>query len=210
MNNYLIPMVVEKTSQGERSYDLLSRLLRDRVVFFRGTVTEEMADIVVAQLLFLEAEDPDRAIHLWVHSPGGSVSAGLAVYDAMQFVSAPVHTVVVGQAASMGSFIAQAGEPGHRYVLPQARTMIHRVSHGLPGTSGSVHVTELEFEDARRSHEEALRLNQRLMDLYAQHNSSGLTSAELGDIMKQDTYLSAAQTVEMGFADRVIASRKDL
>lgn len=210
MNNYLIPMVVEKTSQGERSYDLMSRLLRDRIVFFRGTVTAEMADIVVAQLLYLEAEDPHKPIHMYVHSPGGSVEAGLAVYDTMQFVSAPVHTIVVGQAASMGSFIAQAGEPGHRLVLPESRTMIHRVSHGIPGTSGSVHVTELEFEDARRNYEEAVRINQRLIELYALHNSRKIKYKQLAETMKHDTYLSASQAVELGLADRVVSSRSDI
>lgn len=209
-SSYLIPMVVEKTSQGERAYDLLSRLLKDRIVFFRGEVTPDMADLIVAQLLFLESEDPEKPIFLYVHSSGGSVEAGLAVYDTMQFITAPVYTIVMGSAASMGSFIAQAGAPNHRYILPEARTMIHRVSHGLPGTRGSVNVTELEFEDARRSFEEAKRLNQRLTELYARHNSRDWKYKQLLDIMRQDTYLSAQETVDMGLADRVIASREDL
>lgn len=208
--NYLIPMVVEQTSRGERSYDLMSRLLKDRVVFFRGVVTQDMADIIVAQLLFLESEDAEKPIHLYVHSDGGEVSSGLAVYDTMQFITAPVHTIVMGSAASMGSFIAQAGAPGHRYILPEARTMIHRVSHGVPGTRGSVHVTELEFEDARRSYEEARRLNKRLTELYARHNSQGWDYDRLEAAMKNDTYLTAQETVDMGLADRVISNRGDL
>lgn len=203
-------MVVESTSRGERSYDLMSRLLKDRIVFFRGAVTAEMADIVAAQLLFLEAEDPEKPIHMHVHSPGGSVEAGLAVYDTMQFITCPVYTIVMGQAASMGSFIAQAGEAGHRYVLPESRTMIHRVSHGIPSTQGSVYVTELEFEDARRSLEEGQRVNRRLTELYTKHNSAGLKYKKLEELMKNDTYLSASQAVEMGLADKVIASRKDM
>lgn len=209
-SSYLVPMVVEKTSQGERAYDLMSRLLKDRIVFFRGEVTPEMADLIVAQLLFLESEDPEKPIYLYVHSPGGCVESGLAVYDTIQFITAPVYTIVMGSAASMGSFIAQAGEAGHRYVLPEARTMIHRVSHGLPGTRGSVHVTELEFEDARRSFEEAKRLNQRLGELYARHNSKGWDYERLTEVMRQDTYLNAQETVNMGLADLVIASREDL
>lgn len=207
--SYLIPTVIESTSKGERAYDLYSRMLRDRIVFFRGTVTDEMADLVCSQLLFLESENPEEPINMYIHSPGGSVTAGLAVYDTMQFVSAPVHTIVMGQAASMGSFIAQAGEPGCRFVLGESRTMIHRVSHGVPSTSGSVHVTELEFEDARRSMEEAKRLNNRLTALYAKHNSAGKTEEEFHELMKYDTYLSAEEAVDMGLADRVIVSRKD-
>lgn len=209
-SNYLIPMVVENTSRGERSYDLMSRLLKDRIIFFRGTVNPEMADVIVAQLLFLEAEDPDKPIYMYVHSPGGSVESGLAVYDTMQFITCPVYTIVMGQAASMGSFIAQAGEAGHRYVLPESRTMIHRVSHGIPSTQGSVYVTELEFEDSRRSLEEGQRVNKRLTELYAKHNSAGLRYKKLAEMMKNDTYLSADGAVEMGLADRVISSRKDI
>jgi ATP-dependent Clp protease protease subunit len=203
-------MVVEQTSRGERSYDLFSRLLKERVVFFRGAVTDEMADIVSAQLLYLESEDPDKPISLYIHSPGGHVSAGLAVYDTMQFVNCPIYTMVMGQAASMGSFIAQAGEPGHRYVLAESRTMIHRVSHGVPATSGSVYVTELEFEDSRRAMEEAKRVNKRLTELYQKHNSKGKSYEELEALMKNDTYLDAAQAVEHGLADKILTTRKEM
>lgn len=209
-NSYLVPTVIESTSKGERAFDLYSRMLKDRIVFFRGTVTDEMADLVASQLLFLESENPTDPIYMYIHSGGGSVTAGLAVYDTMQFITAPVYTIVMGQAASMGSFIAQAGEKNHRYVLAESRTMIHRVSHGVPSTSGSVHVTELEFEDSRRSMQEAKRLNQRLTELYAKHNSAGKSVEDFHALMKNDTYLTSSEAVEMGLADRVIASREDL
>jgi len=158
-------------------------------------------------MLFLESQNPDKPIKLYVNSPGGSVTAGLAIYDTMQFVKCPVHTMVMGQAASMGSFLAQAGAAGHRYVLPESRTMIHRVSSGTRGTSGSVHVQELEFEDARRHFEESKRLNQRLTELYVRHNTAGKTYEELFETMKFDTFLSAQEAVDAGLADKVIESR---
>jgi len=203
----LVPIVVESESKGERSYDIYSRLLKDRIVMLQGVVEDTMANLTVAQLLFLESQNPDKPIKLYVNSPGGSVTAGLAIYDTMQFVKTPVHTMVMGQAASMGSFLAQAGEPGHRYVLPESRTMIHRVSSGTRGTSGSVHVQELEFEDARRHFEESKRLNNRLTELYVKHNSKGKQFEELFETMKFDTFLSAEEAVENGFADKVIESR---
>lgn len=203
----LVPIVVESESKGERSYDIYSRLLKDRIVMMQGVVEDTMANLIVAQMLFLESQNPDKPIKLYVNSPGGSVTAGLAIYDTMQFVKCPVHTMVMGQAASMGSFLAQAGEAGKRYVLPESRTMIHRVSSGTRGTSGSVHVQELEFEDARRHFEESKRLNQRLTELYVKHNSKGKTYDELFETMKFDTFLSAEEAVENGFADKVIESR---
>lgn len=210
MNNYLIPMVIEQTSNGERSYDLFSRLLKDRLVFLRGEVTSEQADVVAAQLLFLESEDPEKPISLYIHSPGGSVTAGLSIYDTMQFVGCPVYTIVTGQAASMGSVLAQAGEAGHRYVLAESRTMIHRVSHGIPSTSGSVYVTDLEWEDGRRAMEEAKRVNRRLTELYQKHNSKGKTYEELETLLKHDTYLDAKQAVDHGLADKIITTRKEM
>ena len=203
----LVPIVVESESKGERSYDIYSRLLKDRIVMMQGVVEDTMANLIVAQMLFLESQNPDKPIKLYVNSPGGSVTAGLAIYDTMQFVKTPVHTMVMGQAASMGSFLAQAGEAGHRYVLPESRTMIHRVSSGTRGTSGSVHVQELEFEDARRHFEESKRLNQRLTELYVKHNTAGKTYEELFETMKFDTFLSADEAVANGFADKVIESR---
>lgn len=203
----LIPMVVEQTSKGERSYDIYSRLLRDRVVMLDTDVNEHTASLIVAQLLFLEAENPDKDIAFYINSPGGSVSAGLAIYDTMQFIRPDVHTIVIGQACSMGSFLAQAGAPGKRFVLPESRTMIHRVSSGTPGTRGSVHVQELEFEDARRSFEESKRVNQRLTELYVKHNTAGKTYDEFYELMKFDTFLSAQEAVNMGLADRIVENR---
>ena len=203
----LVPIVVESESKGERSYDIYSRLLKDRIIMMQGVVEDTMANLIVAQMLFLESQNPDKPIKLYVNSPGGSVTAGLAIYDTMQFVKTPVHTMVMGQAASMGSFLAQAGEPGKRFVLPESRTMIHRVSSGTRGTSGSVHVQELEFEDARRHFEESKRLNQRLTELYVKHNTAGKTYEELFETMKFDTFLSAQEAVDNGLADQVIESR---
>ena len=203
----MVPIVIESEAKGERSYDIYSRLLKDRIIMLQGVVEDYMANLVVAQMLFLESQNPDKPIKLYINSPGGSVTAGLAIYDTMQFVKTPVHTMVMGQAASMGSFLAQAGEAGHRYVLPESRTMIHRVSSGTRGTSGSVHVQELEFEDARRHFEESKRLNTRLTELYVRHNTVGKTYEELFETMKFDTFLSAQEAVDAGLADKVVESR---
>jgi ATP-dependent Clp protease protease subunit len=203
----LIPMVVEQTSKGERSYDIYSRLLRDRVVMLDTDVNEHTASLIVAQLLFLEAEDPDKDISFYINSPGGSVSAGLAIYDTMQFIRPDVHTIVIGQACSMGSFLAQAGPAGKRFVLPESRTMIHRVSSGTPGTRGSVHVQELQFEDSKRAFEESQRVNRRLTELYVKHNTAGKTYDEFYQLMKFDTFLSAQEAVNMGLADKIVENR---
>ena len=201
----LVPMVVEQEARGERSYDIYSRLMKDRIVMLQGVVEDYSANLIVAQLLYLNSVAEDKPIKLFINSPGGSVTAGLAIYDTMQFVKAPVHTYVIGQAASMGSFLAQAGTAGKRFVLPESRTMIHRVSSGTRGTSGSVHVQELQMEDAIRSFEEGKRLNERLTELYVKHNTANKTYEELFDTMKYDTFLSAEQAVENGFADKVVA-----
>jgi ATP-dependent Clp protease protease subunit len=203
----LIPMVVEQTAKGERSYDIYSRLLKDRIVMLDTEVHEHTASLIVSQLLFLESENPDKDISLYINSPGGLVTAGLAIYDTMQFIKPDVHTIVIGQAASMGSFLAQAGAPGKRFVLPESRTMIHRVSSGTPGTRGSVHVQELQFEDARRTYEESQRINTRLTELYVKHNTAGKTYEELYELMKFDTFLSAQQAVDMGLADKIVEKR---
>jgi ATP-dependent Clp protease protease subunit len=202
-----VPTVLEKTSNGERAYDIYSRLLKDRIVMLDTDVNEHSASLVVAQMLFLEAENPDADILFYINSPGGLVTAGLAIYDTMQFIKPDVSTIVLGQACSMGSFLAQAGAPGKRLVLPESRTMIHRVSSGTPGTKGSVHVQELQFEDAKRTFEESQRINKRLTELYVKHNTSGKTYDELFGDMKFDTFLSAAEAVEYGLADRVVEKR---
>jgi ATP-dependent Clp protease protease subunit len=199
-------MVVEQEARGERSYDIYSRLMKDRIVMLQGVVEDYSANLIVAQLLYLASDNAEKPIKLFINSPGGSVTAGLAIYDTMQFVKSPVHTYVIGQAASMGSFLAQAGEPGKRFVLPESRTMIHRVSSGTRGTSGSVHVQELEFEDARRHFEESKRLNQRLTELYVKHNTASKTYEELFETMKFDTFLSAEEAVANGLADKVVES----
>jgi ATP-dependent Clp protease protease subunit len=203
----LVPIVVEQESRGERSYDIYSRLLKDRIIMLNSVVEDNMANLIVAQMLFLEAENPDKDINLYINSPGGSVTAGLAIYDTMQFIKPDVKTIVMGQAASMGSFLAQAGAAGKRYVLPESRTMVHRVSSGTRGTSGSVHIQEMEFEDAKRHLDESKRLNQRLTELYVKHNTAGKTYEELFETMKFDTFLSAEQAVENGFADKVVENR---
>lgn len=203
----LVPIVVEKEANSERSYDIYSRLLKDRIVMLNGPVEDNMANLIIAQMLFLESEDSDADINLYINSPGGSVTAGLAIYDTMQFIKCDVSTIVMGQAASMGSFLAQAGTAGKRIVLPESRTMIHRVSSGTPGTRGSVHVQELEFEDAKRHFEESKRLNQRLTELYVKHNTAGKTYEELFETMKFDTFLSANEARLNGFADKVVERR---
>lgn len=203
----LVPTVIETESRGERAYDIYSRLLKDRIVMLNGPVEDTMANIVVAQLLFLESENPDKEISLYINSPGGAVTAGLSIYDTMQFIKCDVRTIVMGQACSMGSFLAQAGTAGKRCVLPESRTMIHRVSSGTPSTKGSIHVQELEFEDAKRHFEESKRINQRLTELYVHHNSAGKTYEELFETMKFDTFLSAREAVENGLADKVVTKR---
>jgi ATP-dependent Clp protease protease subunit len=200
-------MVVESTSKGERAYDIYSRLLKERIIMLNGPVDDHMSNVIVAQLLFLESEDPAKDISLFINSPGGLVTAGLAIYDTMQFIKSDVATYVMGQAASMGSFLAQAGAKGKRFVLPEARTMIHRVSSGTPGTRGSVHVQELQFEDAKRTYEESQRINKRLTELYVRHNTASKTYEEMFETMKFDTFLSAEEAVKWGLADKVLESR---
>lgn len=203
----LVPMVIEKTSSGERAMDIQSRLLRDRIIMLTTDVNEHSASLVIAQMLFLESENPDADILMYINSPGGEVTSGLAIYDTMQFIRPDVSTIVMGQACSMGSLLAQAGAPGKRLVLPESRTMIHRVSSGTPGTRGSVHVQDLQFEDAKRSFEESVRINKRLTELYVRHNTAGKTYEELYEVMKFDTFLSADEAVKYGLADKVISKR---
>ena len=203
----LVPMVVEQERRGERSYDIYSRLMKDRIIMLNGPVEDSMANLIVAQMLYLESDNAEKDINLYINSPGGQVTAGLAIYDTMQYIKNDVRTIVMGQACSMGSFLAQAGTPGKRIVLPESRTMIHRVSSGTPGTSGSVHVQELQFEDAKRHYEESQKVNKRLTELYVKHNTQGKTYEELFETMKIDTFLTAKEAVENGFADQVVEKR---
>jgi ATP-dependent Clp protease protease subunit len=202
----LIPTVIESEARGERAYDIYSRLLKDRIIMLDTDVNEHTSSIIVAQMLFLESQGTED-IQFFINSPGGSVTAGLAIYDTMQFIKPDVSTIVLGQACSMGSFLAQAGAKGKRFVLPESRTMIHRVSSGTPGTRGSVHVQELQFEDAVRAMGESKRLNERLTQLYVKHNTAGKKYEELFETMKFDTFLSAEEAVAYGLADKVIDKR---
>jgi len=203
----LVPMVVEQTGRGERSYDIYSRLLKDRIVMLNGEVNDQSSNLVVAQMLFLESQNSEEDINFYINSPGGAVTSGLAIYDTMQFIKSPVSTIVMGQACSMGSFLAMAGEPGKRFVLPNSRTMIHRVSSGTRGTSGSVHVQELEMEDAIRSFEESKKLNRQLTETYVKHNTAGKTYEDMFETMKFDTFLSAQEAVDWGLADKVVTKK---
>ena len=191
----LVPIVLEQTSKGERSYDIYSRLLRDRIIMLDGEVTQHTASLVVAQMLFLESEDPKKPIHFYINSPGGSVTAGMSIYDTMQFIQCPVHTNVMGQAASMGSLLAMAGEKGHRYILPNARHMIHQP---LGGASGQA--TDVEIQ-AR----ELLRWKDVLTSIYATHTAK--TYEVLKADMERDNFMTAEQAVAYGLADKVISKR---
>jgi ATP-dependent Clp protease protease subunit len=194
----LVPMVVEQTSKGERAYDIYSRLLKERIVMLDTDVNEHTASLLVAQLLFLESEDPERDILFYINSPGGSVTAGMAIYDTMQYIRPDVSTVVMGQACSMGSLLAQAGAAGKRLMLPHARHMIHQVSSGTQGTA----------IDMKIAMEETLRMNNSLINIYIQHNTAGKTFEELEKDMSRDFYMTAEQSIEYGLADRVITSRE--
>ena len=197
MQNALIPIVVEQTSRGERSYDLYSRLMKERVVFFTGPVHTDMCNLMVAQMLFLEAENPELPINMYINSPGGSVYDGLAVYDVMQYIKCPVYTYVTGMAASMGSFIAQAGEPGHRYLLPRAITMIHQPSSGMRGKISDMEIDLIE----------GLRIKKEMTELYVKHNSKGVSYERFTELMDRDKWLTAPQALELGLADQIVDKR---
>ena len=196
----LVPMVVEQTSKGERSYDIYSRLLKERVVLLEGEVHDQMANLIVAQLLYLESEDPDKDINLWINSPGGSVTAGMAIYDAMQFIKPDVNTIVMGQACSMGSLLAQAGAAGKRFILPNARHMIHQPSGGARGQA-----TDMEIQVR-----EILEMKRNLTGIYVKHNSTDKTYEELRADMERDRFMSAEQAVAYGLADQVVANRASI
>ncbi len=197
MSSILVPYVVEQTGRGERSYDIYSRLLKDRIVFLGGVVTDDLANLITAQLLFLESEDPEREINMYINSPGGSVTAGLAIYDTMQFVKAPVSTLCVGQAASMGALLLASGTRGRRYALPHARIMIHQLAiHG--GIEGPAADIEIQAK-------ETLRMRDILNDIMARHTSRTLKQIEKDT--DRDTFMTAAQGLEYGIIDEVITAR---
>ncbi len=196
----LVPMVVEQTHRGERSYDLFSRLMKERIVFLTAEVEDHMATLICAQLLFLEAEDPNKPIHMYINSPGGVVTAGMSIYDTMQFIKCPVHTIVMGQACSMGSFLANAGEAGHRYMLANARHMIHQPSGGARG----------QATDIKIQYEEIQKMKVSLTQTYVKHNSKGKTFEEMLADMERDYFMSADEALAYGLCDRVITSRAEI
>ena len=193
MKSYLIPYVVEQTGKGERSYDIYSRLLLDRIVFISGEVTDEMANAVCAQLLILQSQDAEKEISVYVNSPGGSVTAGLAIYDTMQFVKCPVATYCIGQAASMGAVLLAAGAKGRRHALPNARIMIHQPWGGAEGKASDIEITAKEI----------LRLKEVLNGILAKH--SGKTVEEVTRDTDRDHFMSAAEAKEWGLVDRIVA-----
>ena len=193
----LIPMVVEQESRGKRSWDIYSRLLKDRIVMLNGQVDDTSANIVVAQMLFLESQNPEKPINFYINSPGGVITSGMSIYDTMQFIKSPVHTMVMGQACSMGSFLAQAGEPGQRKLLPNARTMIHQPSGGAQGMASDI---EIRFREIQY-------LKENLTKLYVKHNTAGKTYEDFERDMDRDKFMSAEETVAYGLADTIVEKR---
>ncbi len=191
----LIPMVIEQTARGERSFDIYSRLLKERVVFMVGPVEDQMANLIVAQLLFLESENPDKDIHLYINSPGGSVTAGLSIYDTMQFIKPDVSTMCIGQAASMGAFLLGGGAKGKRFILPNARTMIHQPSGGAQGQATDIDIQAREI----------LIIRERLNRLMAEHTGQSIVTIERDT--ERDRFMDAEQSVEYGLIDEVVRSR---
>ncbi len=192
-----IPMVIEQSGRGERSYDIYSRLLKERVIFLVGPVNDMSANLVVAQLLFLEAENPDKDIYLYINSPGGSVTAGMSIYDTMQFIKPDVSTLCIGQAASMGAFLLASGAKGKRFSLPNSRVMIHQPSGGFQGQSSDIEIHAKEI----------LYLRERLNAILAHH--TGKTADEIDRDTERDNFMSAEQSVAYGMIDKVISSRSD-
>ena len=194
----LIPMVIEQTAKGERSFDIFSRLLKDRTVFINGPISTEMSHVIVAQMLFLESEDPDKDIYVYVNSGGGEVTAGMAIYDTMNFIKPDVSTVVMGQACSMGSCLAQAGAAGKRLILPTARTMIHQPSGGAHGQATDIQIQAQEI----------LKMKKYLTEIYVKHNTAGKTFEQLTNDMERDNFMSAEETVAYGLADKIVTKRE--
>ena len=193
----LVPMVVERTSQGERSYDIYSRLLKDRIVLLDTDVNEHSASLVVSQLLFLESEDATKDILFYINSPGGVITAGMAIYDTMQFIKPDVSTIVMGQGCSMGSFLAQAGAAGKRYMLPNSRHMIHQPSGGARGMASDIEI----------SYNEIMFWKKRLTELYVEHNTAGKTYEDFERDMDRDTFMSANESLAYGLCDEIISKR---
>ena len=193
----LVPMVVEQSGRGERAYDIYSRLLKERVIFLVGPVNDMTANLIVAQLLFLESENPDKDVYLYINSPGGSITAGMGIYDTMRFIKPDVSTLCVGQAASMGAFLLAAGAKGKRYVLPNSRVMIHQPLGGFQGQASDIEIHAKEI----------LYLKGRLNSLLAEHTGQSLETIERDT--ERDNFMSAETAVSYGLADKVMASRSD-
>jgi ATP-dependent Clp protease protease subunit len=193
----LVPMVVESSSRGERAYDIYSRLLKERIVMLNGEVEDHMANIVVAQLLFLESENPDKDISLFINSPGGVITAGMSIYDTMQFIKCDVATYVMGQACSMGSLLATAGAAGKRYMLPNARHMIHQPSGGARGQATDIQIQAREIQ----------KMKENLTQIYVKHNSKGKTYEQFAADMERDYFMSANEALEYGLIDKIIEKR---
>ena len=194
----LVPMVVESTNKGERAYDIYSRLLKDRIVMLDTDVNEHSSSLVVAQMLFLESEDPNKDISFFINSPGGVITAGMAIYDTMNFIKCDVQTIVMGQACSMGSFLAQAGAPGKRKMLPYARHMIHQPSGGARGMQSDI---EIQYK-------EITKMKTILTELYVKHNTKGKTYQDFERDMDRDTFMSAQESLDYGLCDEIITKRQ--
>ena len=197
ITNALVPMVVEQTNRGERSYDIYSRLLKERIIFLSGQVEDNMATLIVAQLLFLESENPKKEINLYINSPGGVVTAGLSIYDTMHYIKCPVNTVCMGQAASMGSLLLCAGQPGNRFALPNARVMVHQPSGGFRGQASDIELHAKEIGSLKR----------RLNNIYVKHTGQEYDTIERA--LDRDNFMSADEAKDFGIVDQVYASRED-
>ncbi len=195
-SNALVPMVVEQTSRGERAFDIYSRLLQERIIFLTGPVYDQVASLISAQLLYLESVNPTKEISFYINSPGGVVSAGLAIYDTMQYIRSPVSTVCIGQAASMGSLLLAGGEKGRRFALPNARVMVHQPSGGAQGQASDIEIQAKEI----------LIIRQRLNEIYREH--TGRTLEEIEQKLERDSYMSAAEAQSFGIVDEVISHHK--
>ena len=193
----LVPIVLEQTSKGERSYDIYSRLLKDRVIMLDTEVSEHTASLLVAQMLFLESDNPDKDISLYINSPGGSVTAGMAIYDTMQFIRCDVQTIVMGQACSMGSLLSTAGAPGKRMILPHARHMIHQPSGGASGQATDIQIQAREIQ----------KMKEYLTTIYVKHNSAGKTFEQLSADMERDFFMSAQEALDYGLVDKILDKR---
>ncbi|MBE8190698.1 MAG: ATP-dependent Clp protease proteolytic subunit [Alphaproteobacteria bacterium] len=194
--NTLVPMVVEQSNRGERAYDIYSRLLKERVVFVTGAIEDHVASLITAQLLFLEADNPKKEISMYINSPGGVVTSGMAIYDTMQYIRAPVSTLCIGQAASMGSLLLAAGAAGHRFVLPNARIMVHQPSGGFQG----------QASDIERHAQEILDMRERLNKIYVKHTGQALRKIE--ESLERDTFMTAEEAKDFGIVDAVVTQRK--